>query len=105
MTETVRTIPAIQWYVTQANRTPTFGRKAVRSSANMAIAMIKWKSRAPKECRATRSGTWAATPEAVAAVPSECAVTGFAQYFTYTAWTIRNSKAPIADTHKRLQAM
>jgi hypothetical protein len=39
--EIVRTIPAIQWYVTQANLTPTFGKKAVRSSANMAIAMIK----------------------------------------------------------------
>src|SRR6266849_1401457 len=103
--EMVRTTPAIQWYVTQANLTPTFGRKAVMSSANMAIDMIKWKRRAPSECLATRSGTWAAAPEVLAAAPSECTATGFAQYLTYTACPIRNSKPPIADTHKRLQPM
>jgi hypothetical protein len=39
--EAVRTIPAIQCHVTHANFTPAMGRKAVKSSTNIAAAMIQ----------------------------------------------------------------
>src|SRR5579864_3644088 len=61
ITEAVKTRPAIQWYVTQLNWTPTFGRKAVTRSVNMAAAMIQWNRRAASEWRGTRAGTLAAT--------------------------------------------
>src|ERR1700688_979748 len=105
MMDIVKTIPAIQWYSTQANLTPTFGRKAVNRSANMAIAMIRWNRRAPSECLATRSGIRAATRELEIECSPECAAAGFAQNLTYIAWPITNNKPPIADTHRRLQAM
>ena len=41
MIEIVSTVPAIQWYVTQSKRTPTLGRNAVNSSANIDAAMIQ----------------------------------------------------------------
>ena len=34
-------MPAIQWYITQSNWTPTLGRNAVNSSANIDAAMIQ----------------------------------------------------------------
>ncbi len=54
--EAVRTSPAIQWMVTHANLIPAIGRKAVKSSTNIAPAITQWNNRAASEWRGMRSG-------------------------------------------------
>ena len=65
MMRRVRTIPAIQWIVTQANWTPITGKNAVTSSVSIVAAMSQWKVRDACEWRSTRSGTSGAASGAV----------------------------------------
>ncbi len=46
ITEAVSRMPAIQCHCTQANLTPTIGRKPVNSSVSIENAMTQWKARA-----------------------------------------------------------
>ena len=69
-TDAARTVPAIQWSVTQSNSTPALGRNAVKSSVSIDAAISQWNPRATREWRGTRSGIAAITSGAV--VPDHC---------------------------------